>query len=136
MSITFVLAEAIVTAAGYWAGALKENQQKFIKYNCEKLDFEHTAINSGIFFICKKHNNMFFISLMLYCSYDNLLCLITGLFCIYAPLGLYSCLSPFLNKLPFGEQKIHSQCLHKGLEVKKLLPAGFSIFTAGFCMVL
>ena len=136
MSITFILAVGIVTAGGYWTGAIEEKQQQFIKYNCKKPeDFEHTAINSGILFICENIATLFFILLMLYCSHDHLVCLITGLFCIYAPLGLYSCLSPSLNKLPFGEQKVHLQCLHKGLEVKKLLLAGFSIFTAVFWMV-
>lgn len=72
---------------------------------------------------------------MLYCSYDHLVCLITGLFCIYAPLGLYSSLSPSLNKRPFGEQKVCLQCLHKGLAVKKLFLAGLSIFTTVFWMV-
>lgn len=72
---------------------------------------------------------------MLYCSYDHLVCLITGLFCTYTPLGLYSCLSPSLNQLPFGEQKVNLQCLYKGLEAKKLLLAGFSIFTAVFWMI-
>lgn len=54
MSITFVLAVGIVTAGGYWAGAIEEKRQQFIKYNCKKPeDFEHTAINSGIFCIWK-----------------------------------------------------------------------------------
>uniref|UniRef100_A0A8C0EAC6 Uncharacterized protein n=1 Tax=Bubo bubo TaxID=30461 RepID=A0A8C0EAC6_BUBBB len=83
-------------------------------------DFEHIKINSSIFFICENTATLFFTVLILYCSYDHLVCLITGLFCIYAPLGLYSCLSPSLNKLPFEEQKVHLQCLHKGLQVKKL----------------
>lgn len=105
MSITFILAVGIVTAGGYWAGAIEEKRQQFIKYNCKKPeDFEHTATNSGIFVICENIATLSFILLMLYCSYDHLVCLITGLFCIYAPLGLYSCLSPSLNKLPFGEQ--------------------------------
>ncbi|KAM6419701.1 LOW QUALITY PROTEIN: signal peptide peptidase-like 2B [Pluvialis apricaria] len=133
MSITFILTAGIVTAGGYWAGAIEEKQQQFIKYNCYKPeDFEHTAIISGIFFICKNIATLSFILLMLYCSYDHLVCLITGLFCTYTPVGLYSCLSPSLNKLPFGEQKVHLQCLYKGL---KLLLAGFSIFTAVFWMV-
>lgn len=83
----------------------------------------------------KNRATLFFVLLMLHCSYDRLVCLITGLFCIYATLGLYSCLSPSLNKCPFGEQKVHLQCLHKGLEVNKLLLAGFSIFTAVFWAV-
>lgn len=41
---------------------------------------------------------------------------------------------PSLNKFPFGEQKVHLQCVHKDLEVKTLLIAGFSIFTAVFWM--
>lgn len=135
-SITFILAVGIVMAGGYWAGAIEENQQQFMKYNCKKpKDFEHTAINSGVFLICKNTARLSFILLMLYCSCDHLVCLITGLFCIYAPLGLCSCLSPSLNKIPFGEQKVHLQCLHKGLEVKKLLLAGSSIFTAVFWTV-
>ncbi|KAF4804899.1 hypothetical protein TURU_003808 [Turdus rufiventris] len=39
---------------------------------------------------------------------------------------------PSLNKFPFGEQKVHLQCVHKDLQVKILLIAGFSIFTAVF----
>lgn len=39
---------------------------------------------------------------------------------------------PSLNKIPFGVQKVHLQCVHKDLEVKILLIEGFSIFTAVF----
>lgn len=41
---------------------------------------------------------------------------------------------PSLNKFPFGEQKVHLQRVHKDLEVKILLIAGFSIFSAVFWM--
>lgn len=34
MSITFTLTAGIVTAGSYWAGAIEEKQQQFIKYNC------------------------------------------------------------------------------------------------------
>lgn len=44
---------------------------------------------------------------------------------MYAPLWLYSCLSPSLNKLLVGEQKVHLQCLQEALEAKKPLLAGF-----------
>lgn len=41
---------------------------------------------------------------------------------------------PSLNIFPFGEQKVHLQCIHKDLEVKILLTAGFSIFSDVFWM--
>lgn len=43
-------------------------------------------------------------------------------------------LSPSLNKLAFGEEKVHLQCVHKDLEVKIALIAGLSTFTAVFWM--
>lgn len=74
------------------------------------------------------------ILIMLYWSCDCFTSIIIGLFCIHTSLGLYSCLSPSLKRFPFGKQKV-LQCLHKGLEAKKLLLLAFSIFTAVFWMV-
>lgn len=53
---------------------------------------------------------------------------------MYATQALQISVPPSLNKFPFGEQKVHLQCVHKDLEVKILLIAGFSIFTAVFWM--
>ncbi|XP_064361435.1 signal peptide peptidase-like 2B [Dromaius novaehollandiae] len=136
MGIMFILAVGTVSTGGYWAGATEKKRQQYIKCSCKKREyFEHVTINPDIPFICGSIATSSFLLLMLYCFYDHVVCLMIGLFCLYASLGLYSCLSPALNKLPFGEHKVYLQHFHKCLEVKKLLLAGFSIFTAVFWMV-
>ncbi|XP_062434811.1 signal peptide peptidase-like 2B [Rhea pennata] len=136
MGIMFILAVGTVSAGGYWAGATEKKRQQYIKSNCKKRDyFEYVTINPNIPFICGSIATSSVLLLMLYCFYDHVVCLMIGLFCLYASLGLYSCLSPSLNKLPFGEQKVYLQHFHKGLEVKKLLLAGFSIFIVVLWMV-
>uniref|UniRef100_A0A8B9P8W3 Uncharacterized protein n=1 Tax=Apteryx owenii TaxID=8824 RepID=A0A8B9P8W3_APTOW len=125
MGIMFILAVGTVSTG-----------EQYIKCNFEKREyFEHVTTNPDIPFICGSIATSSFLLLMLYCFYDHVVCLMIGLFCLYASLGLYSCLAPSLNKLPFGEQKVYLQHFHKGLEVKKLLLAGFSIFTVVFWMV-
>lgn len=53
---------------------------------------------------------------------------------MHATLGLQLSLPPSLNKLTFGEEKVHLQCVHKDLEVKIVLIEGLSTFTAVFWM--
>lgn len=90
----------IINARGYWAGAIEEQGQQFIKYNCKKSDFEHRAVISG--------TRLYDILLRFYCSNDHSLCLITGWFCMYATWALQISVPPSLNKFPFGEQKVSS----------------------------
>uniref|UniRef100_A0A8C6ZFA5 Signal peptide peptidase-like 2B n=1 Tax=Nothoprocta perdicaria TaxID=30464 RepID=A0A8C6ZFA5_NOTPE len=136
LGIMFILAVGTVSIGGYWAGAIDKKRQQYMKCNCKKTEhFEHVTINPDILFGCGMIATSSFLLVMLYCFYDRVVCLMIGLFCLYASLSLYSCLSASVNKLPFGEQKVYLQHFQKGLEVKKLLVAGFSIFTVVFWMV-
>lgn len=126
-AVTFILAVGILDAGGYWAGAIEEQWQQFIKYNCKKIGF------------WTQSNNLW---------YKIVLCLIWALLlqwsfrvfnyrmilCVCNTWALQMSVPPSLNKFPFGEQKVHLQCVHKHLEVKILLIAGFNIFTVVFWM--
>ncbi|EPQ20593.1 Signal peptide peptidase-like 2B [Myotis brandtii] len=40
---------------------------------------------------------------LLYYFYDHLVYVIIGIFCLASSTGLYSCLSPLVQRLPFGK---------------------------------
>ncbi|MEE6487199.1 hypothetical protein FKM82_014830 [Ascaphus truei] len=67
---------------------------------------------------------------LLYYFYDYLVYAIIGIFCLAASIGLYSCLSPFVRRLPYGKCRVPDNNLpyfHKRPQVRTLLLAAFCI---------
>ncbi|KAK6288385.1 hypothetical protein J4Q44_G00389150 [Coregonus suidteri] len=67
---------------------------------------------------------------LLYFFYDHLVYIIIGIFCLASSVGLYSCLWPFVRRLPFGKCRIPENNLpycHKRPQVRMLLLSAFCI---------
>ncbi|KAK1142062.1 signal peptide peptidase-like 2B isoform X1 [Acipenser oxyrinchus oxyrinchus] len=67
---------------------------------------------------------------LLYYFYDHLVYMIIGIFCLAASIGLYSCLSPFVRRIPFGKCRIPENNLpycHKRPQVRMLLLSVFCV---------
>uniref|UniRef100_A0A8C8RVA9 Signal peptide peptidase-like 2B n=1 Tax=Pelusios castaneus TaxID=367368 RepID=A0A8C8RVA9_9SAUR len=126
--IMFILAVGTVTTGGYWAGNIEKKRQQYMKCRCKNADeFDDVTIDPDVPFICASVVMSSFLLLVFYCFYDHLVNMMIGFFSVYASLGLYSCLSPFVNKLPFGEHKFHLPYFHNGPQVRNLFLAGFCI---------
>lgn len=67
---------------------------------------------------------------LLYYFYDHLVYVIIGIFCLASSTGLYSCLSPLVQRLPFGKCRVCDNNLpyfHKRPQVRMLLLALFCV---------
>ncbi|XP_039385710.1 signal peptide peptidase-like 2B [Mauremys reevesii] len=128
MGLMFILAVGTVVTGGYWAGNIEKKRQQYMKCRCKnEEDFDDVTIDPDVLFICASVVMSSFMLLALYCFYDNLVDIMIGFFSLYASIGLYSCLSPSVNKLPFGEYKLNLPYFHNGPQVRTLFLAGFSV---------
>lgn len=126
--LIYLLSMAVVTIGSYWSG----NTERRKKHNTESQDQtedtlgEITIDNYVHFtFICTVMAT--FILFALYYFYDYLAHVLTGIFCLYASVSLYSCLTPFVNQLPFGKRVFCVPYLHKSLEIRRLLLVGLCL---------
>ncbi|MBN3308837.1 SPP2B protein, partial [Amia calva] len=132
MVIIFLMAVGTVAIGGYWAGS-RDIKKRYMKHkrddSTEKQDEETvdvTPIMIGVFVVmcCS-------MLVLLYYFYDQLVYMIIGIFCMAASIGLYSCLSPFVRRIPFGKCRIPENNLpycHKRPQVRMLL---LSVFCVG-----
>ncbi|CAB1317065.1 unnamed protein product, partial [Coregonus sp. 'balchen'] len=104
MVIIFLMAVGTVAIGGYWAGS-KDIKKRYMKHkrddSAEKEDEETvdvTPIMISMFVVmcCS-------MLVLLYFFYDHLVYIIIGIFCLASSVGLYSCLWPFVRRLPFGK---------------------------------
>ncbi|KAM3844953.1 signal peptide peptidase-like 2B [Vipera latastei] len=121
--IIYLMAMGIVAIGSYWAGSTEKKKQDNIKNQGQTQDFDEITIDTNICFTCTCMVMGTFMLLFLYCFYDYMMHAMNGIFCIYASFSLYWCLTPFVNKLPFGEHLVRFPYFHKDLEIRALLLA-------------
>ncbi|XP_066199136.1 signal peptide peptidase-like 2B isoform X3 [Saccopteryx leptura] len=104
MVIIFVMAVGTVALGGYWAGS-RDVKKRYMKHKRddgpEKQEDEAvdvTPVMTCVFVVmcCS-------MLVLLYYFYDHLVYVIIGIFCLASSTGLYSCLSPLVQRLPFGK---------------------------------
>lgn len=131
MVIIFVMAVGTVAIGGYWAGS-KDVKKRYMKHKrddgAEKQDDETVDVTTIM--ICVFVVMCCSMLVLLYYYYDQLVYVIISIFCLAASIGLYSCLCPFVRRLPFGKCRVPDNNLpyfHKRPQVRMLLLAAFCI---------
>ncbi|XP_055740154.1 signal peptide peptidase-like 2 isoform X2 [Salvelinus fontinalis] len=130
MVVIFLMAVGTVAIGGYWAGS-KDIKKRYMRHkrddSVEKQDetVDVTPIMISVFVVmcCS-------MLVLLYFFYDHLVYIIIGIFCLASSVGLYSCLWPFVRRLPFGKCRIPENNLpycHKRPQVRMLLLSAFCI---------
>ncbi|KAM8939353.1 signal peptide peptidase-like 2B [Pelodytes ibericus] len=132
MVIIFLMAVGTVAIGGYWAGS-RDVKKRYMKHKrddgSEKKQDDETVDVTPIM-ICVFVVMCCSMLVLLYYFYDNLVYVIIGIFCLAASIGLYSCLSPFVRRLPYGKCRVPDNNLpyfHKRPAIWKLLLASFCI---------
>ncbi|XP_037680025.1 signal peptide peptidase-like 2B isoform X2 [Choloepus didactylus] len=123
----FLMAVGTVAVGGYWAGS-RDVKRRYMKHKrddgLEKQEDEAvdvTPVMIGVFVVmcCS-------MLVLLYYFYDHLVYVVIGIFCLASSTGLYSCLAPFVRRLPFGKCRVPDNSLpyfHKRPQVRLLLLA-------------
>ncbi|XP_041416929.1 signal peptide peptidase-like 2B isoform X4 [Xenopus laevis] len=132
MVIIFLMAVGTVAVGGYWAGS-RDVKKRYMKHKRDdgsdkKLDDETVDVTPIM--ICVFVVMCCSMLVLLYYFYDHLVYVIIGIFCLAASVGLYSCLSPFVHRFPYGKCRVPDNNLpyfHKRPPVWKLLLAAFCI---------
>uniref|UniRef100_A0A3B1J5I4 Signal peptide peptidase-like 2B n=1 Tax=Astyanax mexicanus TaxID=7994 RepID=A0A3B1J5I4_ASTMX len=131
MVIIFLMAVGTVAVGGYWAGS-RDIKKRYMKHkrddSTEKQDEETvdvTPIMIAVFVVmcCS-------MLVLLYLFYDHLVYMIILIFCLASSVGLYSCLWPFVRRIPFGKCRIPENNLpycHKRPQVRMLLLSAFCV---------
>ncbi|XP_019599517.2 signal peptide peptidase-like 2B isoform X1 [Rhinolophus sinicus] len=131
MVIIFIMAVGTVALGGYWAGS-RDVRKRYMKHKRddgpEKQEDEAmdvTPVMTCVFVVmcCS-------MLVLLYYFYDHLVYVIIGIFCLASSTGLYSCLSPLVQRLPFGKCRVPDNNLpyfHKRRQVRMLLLALFCV---------
>uniref|UniRef100_A0A667GWE7 Signal peptide peptidase-like 2B n=1 Tax=Lynx canadensis TaxID=61383 RepID=A0A667GWE7_LYNCA len=127
MVIIFVMAVGTVALGGYWAGS-RDVRKRSMKHKRddgpEKREDE--AVDVTPVMICVFVVMCCSMLVLLYFFYDQLVYVIIGIFCLSSSTGLYSCLSPLVQRLPFGRCRVPDNSLpyfHKRPRVGMLLLA-------------
>ncbi|XP_045347311.1 signal peptide peptidase-like 2B isoform X7 [Leopardus geoffroyi] len=127
MVIIFVMAVGTVALGGYWAGS-RDVRKRYVKHKRddgpEKQEDE--AVDVTPVMICVFVVMCCSMLVLLYYFYDQLVYVIIGIFCLSSSTGLYSCLSPLVQRLPFGRCRVPDNSLpyfHKRPRVSMLLLA-------------
>ncbi|XP_076977356.1 signal peptide peptidase-like 2B isoform X2 [Tamandua tetradactyla] len=127
MVTIFLMAVGTVAVGGYWAGS-RDVKRRYMKHKRddgpEKQEDEAvdvTPVMIGVFVVmcCS-------MLVLLYYFYDHLVYVVIGIFCLASSTGLYSCLAPFVRRLPFGKCRVPDNSLpyfHKRPQVRLLLLA-------------
>ncbi|MBN3317161.1 SPP2B protein, partial [Atractosteus spatula] len=131
MVIIFLMAVGTVAIGGYWAGS-RDIKKRYMKHkrddSAEKQDEETVDVTPIM--ICVFVGMCCSMLVMLYYFYDHLVYMIIGIFCLAASIGLYSCLSPFVRRIPFGKCRIPENNLpycHKRPQLRMLLLCVFCV---------
>ncbi|XP_036090051.1 signal peptide peptidase-like 2B isoform X5 [Rousettus aegyptiacus] len=131
MVIIFIMAVGTVALGGYWAGS-RDVKRRYMKHKRddgpdkqEDEAVDVTPVMTCVFVVmcCS-------MLVLLYFFYDHLVYVIIGIFCLASSTGLYSCLSPLVQRLPFGKCRIWDNSLpyfHKRPQVRMLLLALFCV---------
>ncbi|XP_068089793.1 signal peptide peptidase-like 2B [Hyperolius riggenbachi] len=132
MVIIFIMAVGTVATGGYWAGS-RDVKRRYMKHKRDdgsdkKTDDETVDVTPVM--ICVFVVMCCSMLVLLYKFYDHLVHVIIGIFCLAASIGLYSCLFPFVRRIPYGKCRIPDNNLpyfHNRPPIWKLLLASFCI---------
>lgn len=131
MIIIFIMAVGTVALGGYWAGS-RDVRKRYLKHKRddgpEKQEDEAVDVTPVMIFVfvvmcCG-------MLVLLYYFYDHLVYVIIVTFCLASSTGLYSCLAPLVQRLPFCKCRVPSNGLpyfHKRPQVRLLLLAVFCV---------
>ncbi|XP_066889296.1 signal peptide peptidase-like 2B isoform X4 [Kogia breviceps] len=127
MIIIFLLAVGTVALGGYWAGS-RDVRKRYMKHKRDDGPEKHEdeAVDVTPVMICVFVVMCCSMLVLLYHFYDQLVYVIIGIFCLASSTGLYSCLSPLLQRLPFCRCRVPDNSLpyfHKRPQVRTLLLA-------------
>ncbi|XP_069013895.1 signal peptide peptidase-like 2 isoform X1 [Embiotoca jacksoni] len=129
--IIFLMAVGTVAIGGYWAGS-RDSKKRYMKHKrddgAEKNDKETVDVTPIMIcvFVVMCCNML----VLLYFFYDSLAIWVIGIFCVASSVGLYSCLWPFVKRLPFCKCRIPENNLpyfHKRPQIRMLLLSALCI---------
>uniref|UniRef100_A0ABM5EME2 Signal peptide peptidase-like 2B isoform X2 n=1 Tax=Pogona vitticeps TaxID=103695 RepID=A0ABM5EME2_9SAUR len=131
MVIIFLMAVGTVALGGYWAGS-RDVKKRYMKHKRDDGGEKHEdeTVDVTPIMICVFVVMCCSMLVLLYYFYDQLVYAIIGIFCLAASIGLYSCLSPFVRRLPIGKCRVPDNNLpyfHKRPQVRMLLLAVFCV---------
>uniref|UniRef100_A0A667YJQ9 Signal peptide peptidase-like 2B n=1 Tax=Myripristis murdjan TaxID=586833 RepID=A0A667YJQ9_9TELE len=125
MVIIFLMAVGTVAIGGYWAGS-RDSKKRYMKHkrddSTEKQDEETVDVTPIM--ICVFVVMCCSMLVLLYFFYDHLAIWVIAVFCVASSVGLYSCLWPFVRRLPFCKCRIPENnlpYLHKRPQIRMLL---------------
>uniref|UniRef100_A0A8D3CWQ8 Signal peptide peptidase-like 2B n=1 Tax=Scophthalmus maximus TaxID=52904 RepID=A0A8D3CWQ8_SCOMX len=131
MVIIFLMAVGTVAIGGYWAGS-KDRKKRYMKHKrddgAEKQDEETVDVTPIM--ICVFVVMCCSMLVLLYFFYDYLAIWVIAIFCLASSVGLYSCLWPFVRRLPFSKCRVPENnlpYLHKRPQIRMLLLSAFCI---------
>ncbi|XP_060939832.1 signal peptide peptidase-like 2 [Limanda limanda] len=131
MVIIFLMAVGTVAIGGYWAGS-RDRKKRYMKHKrddgAEKPDEETVDVTPIM--ICVFVVMCCSMLVLLYFFYDYLAIWVIGIFCLASSVGLYSCMWPFVRRLPFCKCRIPENnlpYLHKRPQIRSLLLSAFCI---------
>ncbi|XP_029074280.1 signal peptide peptidase-like 2B isoform X2 [Monodon monoceros] len=127
MVIIFIMAVGTVALGGYWAGS-RDVRKRYMKHKRDDGPEKHEdeAVDVTPVMICVFVVMCCSMLVLLYHFYDQLVYVIIGIFCLASSTGLYSCLSPLLQRLPLCRCRVPDNSLpyfHKRPQVCMLLLA-------------
>ncbi|XP_061695903.1 signal peptide peptidase-like 2 [Syngnathoides biaculeatus] len=125
MVIIFLMAVGTVAVGGHWAGS-KDRKKRYMKHKrddgADKQDEETLDVTPIM--ICVFVVMCCSMLVLLYFFYDSLAIWVIAIFCLASSVGLFSCLWPFVRRLPFCKCRIPENnlpYLHKRPQVRALL---------------
>ncbi|TFK10356.1 xanthine dehydrogenase/oxidase [Platysternon megacephalum] len=122
MATLFILAVGTVMIGGYWAGLVVAAKPQHTEHQDEEdEEFSDKAVDCTLTMICVTIATSSSLLRFSIASTITFVCVVIGIFCCISSKALYSCLSPFVRRIPLGECKIHLPCLHKSTQVRMLL---------------
>ncbi|XP_048020419.1 signal peptide peptidase-like 2 isoform X2 [Megalobrama amblycephala] len=131
MVLIFLMAVGTVAVGGYWAGS-RDIKKRYMKHKrddgAEKQDEEIVDVTPIM--ICVFVVMCCSMLVLLYYFYDQLVYMTIATFCLASAVGLYSCLWPFVRRIPFGKCRIPENNLpycHKRPQVRMLILSAFCI---------
>lgn len=139
MVIIFLMAVGTVAIGGYWAGS-RDRKKRYMKHKrddgAEKQDEETVDVTPIMIcvFVVMCCNML----VLLYFFYDHLAIWVIGIFCVASSVGLYSCLWPFVRRIPFCRCRVPENnlpYLHKRPQIRALLLSALCISTSVVWMV-
>lgn len=131
MVLIFLMAVGTVALGGYWAGS-RDIKKRYMKHKrddgAEKQDEETVDVTPIM--ICVFVVMCCSMLVLLYFFYDQLVYMTIATFCLASAVSLYSCLWPFVRRIPFGKCRIPENNLpycHKRPQVRMLILSAFCI---------